>query len=157
MSRLYDCNKQVFFNAEQFMSYHKALFFKDYIIADKILHSINPLKIKEYDLLIKGYDKSKWYSIREDIITLGNYYKFKYNLCIYDTLLHCETDLSLRYNTLWWYRIIEVCPLDESFWDNIQLLGKCIMRVKKIIQTNDLKQIKQLENKIYKDLNVNSN
>ena len=30
-------------------------------------------------------------------------------------------------------------------------------KVRKIIQTNDLKQIKNLETKIYKDINVNSN
>ena len=157
MSRLYDCNKQVFFNAEQFMSYHKALYFKDYDIANKILHSINPSRIKEYDLLIRGYDSTLWKEIREDIITLGTYYKFKCNLSIFDTLIHYDADLSLRYNTLWWYRVIDTSPHDDSFWDGMQLLGKCLMKVIKIIQTNDLKQIKNLETKIYKDINVNSN
>ena len=155
MSGMYDCEKNYFFNAEHFMLFHKALVFNDIHTAKKILHSINPSMIKEYGSHISNYDHNKWCELREDIITLGNYYKFTQNNRLIDVIQNIITDLSLTtYNVIWWSGYKEIDRLhDKKFWNRINVLGKCLMRVKKIIETKDTELITRLENKIYKDIN----
>lgn len=151
-SRLWDCKKQVFLNAEQFMSYHKALFFKDFVMAEKIKNSINHLMIKEYDKMIKNYNKDSWNLYREDVISLGNYYKFRDNIFIRDMLLNDNHDLlATDYNIFSWYEGDTEMVKDKNFWSKVFLMCRCLYKVRQILITNDTKIVSELEKKIYKE------
>ena len=53
-------NQILFCCAEQYMMYRKAMLFKDFEYAQKIICSKDPKEIKEYGRLVRGFDENKW-------------------------------------------------------------------------------------------------
>lgn len=68
-----------FSSAEQFMMYHKAILFLDREIANSIMNTENPRKIKELGRQIKNYDDDVWRYHRSNVVYTGNYLKFSQN------------------------------------------------------------------------------
>lgn len=68
-----------FSSAEQFMMYHKALIFLDREIADSIMKTSNPRKIKELGRQVKNYDDNVWHYHRSDVVYAANLLKFEQN------------------------------------------------------------------------------
>lgn len=65
-----------FLTTEQYMMYHKALFFNDQEIADAIALEPEPSQQKALGRKVKGFDRQKWKEKREKIVEEGNWWKF---------------------------------------------------------------------------------
>jgi ribA/ribD-fused uncharacterized protein len=123
---------------EQFMMYRKALLFKDHEIAKKILATSNPREQKELGRLVKNYDEKKWLAMREIIVTDGNLFKFAQNESLKSELLKTENRIIVEaspFDKIWGVGLDEENPLilDEKNWQGLNLLGKCLMKVRESI------------------------
>ncbi len=72
-------NGVLFFNAEQYMMYQKALLFKDDYMARKILNCKDPSVVKSMGRLISDFDEKVWENHRSAIVERGTYLKFSQN------------------------------------------------------------------------------
>ena len=82
-SNWYPCEfsdgKIIFSNTEQYMMYHKALLFKDEVMASMILKTSSPKLCKQYGRRVKNFDNDVWSKKCERIVTNGCYLKFSQN------------------------------------------------------------------------------
>jgi ribA/ribD-fused uncharacterized protein len=125
--------------AEQFMMLGKALLFEDKTIADEIRAEHTPAKQKKLGRRVHDFDNGVWMRYATDIVTLGSYLKFSQNWRLKKDIL-ASGDATL----------IEGSPLDKIWgvglrydnpaianpknWKGQNLLGKCLMRAREIIQ-----------------------
>ena len=58
------------------MMYHKAIFFKDFEIAGKIMKEANPRKQKSFGRKVIGFDENAWNNVKEQVVEEGNWWKF---------------------------------------------------------------------------------
>ena len=79
-------NELEFSSAEQFMMYHKAIIFLDREIADNILNTSNPRKLKELGRQVKNYDDDIWKYHRSNVIYAANKAKFSQTPRLMDVL-----------------------------------------------------------------------
>ena len=79
-------NELEFSTAEQFMMYHKAIIFLDREIADEILNTSNPRKIKELGRQVKNYDDDIWKYHRSNVVFAANKAKFSQTPHLLDVL-----------------------------------------------------------------------
>lgn len=94
----------VYNSAEQYMMYQKAILFKDYDIASKILLESDPSKIKNYGRLIKFFDNDIWDKNKYDIVYNGNYLKFSQNKTLLNTILSTKNYILVEssiYDSIW--------------------------------------------------------
>jgi len=75
-----------FSSAEQFMMYHKAILFLDRDIANSIIQTSNPRKIKELGRQVKNFDDDVWKYYRSNVIYGANKAKFIQNPDLMDAL-----------------------------------------------------------------------
>ncbi len=75
-----------FSSAEQFMMYHKALIFLDREVADSIMQTSNPRKIKEFGRQVKNYEDDVWHYHRSNVVYTANFLKFNQNPDLLDAL-----------------------------------------------------------------------
>lgn len=68
-----------FNSVEQYMMYKKAITFKNFDIAKKILNTKDPATIKELGRSVTNYDDKLWNGIRQIIVYEGLYQKFSQN------------------------------------------------------------------------------
>lgn len=147
-----DKEENTFKNAEQFMMYHK---FKclEPENAYKILEIHNPRLIKQMGRNIIKYDEVKWSNIREQVVTLGNYYKFTQNPNLLDILLEHQNKTIVEASPedkIWGIGLWEndARCLNRESWLGLNLLGISIMSARNMIQNNINPKI--LEELIYK-------
>lgn len=151
-SEFRDCNGLKFFNAEQFMMYHKAKLFNDSEIMEKIIKETNPRAIKEYGRQVKNYIDDIWVDAREEVVILGNYYKFTQNDRILKELMSSigkELVEASPVDRIWGIGLSEhdeKC-LDKSKWRGLNLLGNCLMKVREVLNSLNMEFIKVLEMK----------
>lgn len=88
--------------AEQFMMHQKALLFKDYESATKIMKEKSPRVQKQYGREVKNFDKVLWESVCYDIVKDGLREKFLQNPELKDYLLKYKD-----------YQIVEASPEDR--------------------------------------------
>jgi ribA/ribD-fused uncharacterized protein len=124
---------------EQFMMFQKALLFKDFEIAEKILATSNPREQKELGRFVKNFDEKKWLNMREIIVTDGNLFKFSQNESLKSELLKTENRIIVEaspFDKIWGVGLYEEDPLilDEKNWQGLNLLGKCLMKVREILK-----------------------
>lgn len=124
---------------EQYMMYHKALFFGDHECAEKILSTNKPSEQKALGRTVKGFNKESWDKVCIKIVYAANYAKFTQNEDLKKILL--ETGDKI---------IVEASPVDSIWgiglhssdelsnnpenWNGLNLLGWSIMLVRKMIQ-----------------------
>lgn len=149
-----DCTGKTFFSAEQFMMYHKAKIFKDSEMMDKISKSFNNNMIKDYGRQVKNYDNKIWVEYREDVVTLGTYYKFTQDKFLNEIIIEDKDYILVEaspYDKIWGIGMSEedINISIKSKWDGLNLLGKCIMKARNLIINKY--NIKELENILYKD------
>ena len=121
--------------AEQAMMFHKALFFKDKDIADKILNEKNPKIQKDLGRTVKNYDDAKWNKHRFAAIKRINKFKFEQNPHLKEFLL--STGNLILAEAAFWDRVWGIGlsadnPLahDVSTWQGQNLLGRVLMSVR---------------------------
>lgn len=68
-----------FINCEQWMMYNKAVLFKDFEIADKILKASLPYEHKQLGRMVKNFDPKIWDENKRHIVSIGNMMKFDNN------------------------------------------------------------------------------
>lgn len=69
----------VFNTAEQWMMWNKAIFFKDYDIAEQILVTKNPFQQKKLGRQVSNFVDREWMTVAYDYVVQGNRLKFEQN------------------------------------------------------------------------------
>lgn len=73
---VFTVNGVTFSSMEQYMMYHKALFFGDENVATQILATNNVAEIKALGRLVSGYDENLWSGVRQIVVYEGLLAKF---------------------------------------------------------------------------------
>jgi ribA/ribD-fused uncharacterized protein len=66
-------------SAEQWMMYHKALFFDDTETAEHIMQLSEPAEIKALGRYVRNFDDKLWDTRKFEFVVQGNYLKFSQN------------------------------------------------------------------------------
>ena len=130
---IYDGKK--FFSSEQLFMYLKALFFNDYEIAEKILHCKSSFEAKELGRNVSNFKEEEWEIYREEAMFIACKNKFQQNIDLKEMLLITGNKILVEGNShdyIWAVgldfndRLIE----NENNWKGLNLLGKCLMKVR---------------------------
>lgn len=127
-----------FANTEQMFMYHKALFFEDFEIAEKILQTPVPYEAKALGRQVSGYNDDDWSKVRYEIMLQANLCKYRQNPDLKTKLLTTGDKILVEVNprdAIWGIAMDENNPdiYDETKWRGLNLLGKVLMDVRKII------------------------
>ena len=105
VTTLYNGESYTFGCNEQYFMYRKAIEFKDYIIADKMLQpNLNPFTYKKLGRQVKDYDENHWNSVRYAIMYEGLKLKYSQNPTIAEYLLSTEDKIIVEaspYDGVW--------------------------------------------------------
>lgn len=118
---------------EQYMMYHKAIYFNDETIAKLILAETSPQTIKNLGRKVAHFNQDKWDEVKYSIVREGNYLRFSQNQESKDKLLkYIEYELveASPYDRIWGIGMQENDPniLDTSQWGQ-NLLGIALTSV----------------------------
>ena len=124
---------------EQYMMYHKAILFKDYDTAQLILKESDPKKQKDLGRQVKNYDENVWKMHRMSIVTSGNFLKFTQHGELLERLLDTGNKILVEaspYDNIWGCGLAanDDRILDIDNWTGQNLLGQCLMNVRKLFQ-----------------------
>jgi len=120
-----------FSSAEQFMMYHKAVIFLDREIAQGIINTSDPRKIKELGRQVKNYDDDIWRYHRSNVVYEGNKAKFSQN----PDLLEALTDTmgttlveAAPNDKIWGIGLVANDPKAQNrgTWEGKNLLGEIL-------------------------------
>ena len=122
-----------FCNTEQYMMYYKALLFNDTVIAEQIIRTKNPKKIKKFGRQVKNFNEDRWKLYREKIVYKGNLLKFIQNKKLEKYILSTKKKILVEaspYDSIWGIGLSEsnAKKYPESW--GLNLLGKTLMRVR---------------------------
>ena len=123
---------------EKYMMYQKAIYFKDYETAEKILNTDEPKEQKKFGRLVKNFDENKWNEVCELIVYTANYAKFTQNLNLKEKLLNTGDKIIVEcspYDAIWGNGLDITNTLNTPIenWKGTNKLGKCLMLVRKNI------------------------
>jgi ribA/ribD-fused uncharacterized protein len=127
--------------SEHLFMYLKAIYFKDYDIANKILEAKEPSEAKALGRQVSGFSEEEWEKVRYRVMFSAVYYKAYYNTAFKDLLLKDEwKDLEFveasPYDRIWGIGLAEGDP-DASVkkkWRGLNLLGKALCEVRSYIK-----------------------
>jgi hypothetical protein len=130
--------KLEFTTSEQYFMYVKAITFKDYETAERILkEGISPRIAKDLGRLVKNYDDKVWDEKRYQVMLDANILKFTQHKESRDILLNPKFDgkhfvESSPVDRIWGVGLGENDPLivDEKNWRGRNLLGKVLDEVR---------------------------
>jgi len=136
--------------AEQYMMAKKALLFDDKVAFDAIMSTSNPKTQKEIGRTIKNFDEDTWVEHRESIVTRGNYLKFSQHSHIREILMKYKDKILVEaspYDKIWGIGLGPSDPKvkDESNWNGLNLLGKCIMTARDILLEEETERLRKIE------------
>lgn len=145
----------IFSSAEQFMFYHKAKLFNDQDILKRVLNTSDPRKQKALGRQVKDFSQEIWDSYKEDIVFLGNLYKFTQN----KKLLHKMISTPQHFveaspvDKIWGIGLHYENPLSEKKenWKGENLLGQALDKVKSVIVYRATEEIERIEKRIYNE------
>jgi hypothetical protein len=124
-----------FANTEQAFMWEKALYFKDFETADKILKTPSPSENKKLGRQVKGFDSKVWMKVCFDIM-------FDVNMAKYTQIERFGKELiasgektlieASPYDEIWGIGLgeIEALKVPEEQWPGMNLLGKVLMTVR---------------------------
>lgn len=69
-------DSMTFLTTEQYMMYQKAIVFKDFDIAAKIIKEPGPRKQKTLGRKVANFDNRTWDEVKEKVVEEGNFWKF---------------------------------------------------------------------------------
>lgn len=126
-----------FYNSEQYFMYIKALTFKDYDTAKKILrHGSNPKIAKDLGREVKNYDDAVWNEKRYGVMLDANMLKYSQNEELKNLLLSPKFEgkhfvEASPVDRIWGIGCGEREALDDgSNWNGQNLLGKVLDEVR---------------------------
>jgi ribA/ribD-fused uncharacterized protein len=136
---LFDDQNGAWHNTEQAFMFYKALFFGDGLTATSIKYEPDPQKCKRMGRAIKYYHNASWEVVRESFMIYVNYLKYSQNEEFKAELLNTGNKILVEASPLdrvWGVGLGEDDPLilDESKWDGLNLLGKSLMTVRKMLK-----------------------
>lgn len=127
-----------FANTEQGFMWYKARFFGNNDIAEFIAKETNPQKCKKFGRAIRNFNNEKWSIIRMKPMIHVNYLKFSQNKELKQELLNTGDRILVEaspYDKIWGVGLREEDELilDEKNWKGLNLLGKALMEVRKLL------------------------
>lgn len=147
-----DLGEQEFFCTEQAFMWAKALYFRDFECAEKILaQKESPMACKNLGRQVKNYDDKEWNNVRYDIMMRVNLAKYQQN-----------KDLCKKlFNPDFWHKtFVEASPIDciwgvgldlsddkivdPKNWKGQNLLGKALTDVRDSISIEGMCKVKDL-------------
>ena len=128
---------------EQYMMYQKAICFKDYEIAKKILKTDNVAEIKTLGRKVSNYDDHIWNGVRQVIIYEGLLQKFLQNEELKNQLLSTKDAILAECavkDIIWGIGLSmkDENRFDKSKWKGTNLLGYTLMLVREQILEDSL-------------------
>lgn len=138
-SNWYPCefivNETKYSCSEQFYMQQKALFFKDYRTAKKIMNQKNPYKMKKLGRSVKKFKKEKWNFECQIVMTTAVEAKFRQNSCAACKLFQTAgTTLveSSPFDTYWGIGLDVSDPrsLRRKTWEGFNFLGGILTRLR---------------------------
>lgn len=128
---------------EQYMMYQKAICFKDYEIAKKILKTDNVAEIKTLGRKVSNYDDHIWNGVRQVIIYEGLLQKFLQNEELKNQLLSTKDAILAECavkDIIWGIGLSmkDENRFDKSKWKGTNLLGYTLMLVREQILEDNL-------------------
>ena len=128
---------------EQYMMYQKAICFKDYEIAKKILKTDNVAEIKTLGRKVSNYDDHIWNGVRQVIIYEGLLQKFLQNEELKNQLLSTKNAILAECavkDIIWGIGLSmkDENRFDKSKWKGTNLLGYTLMLVREQILEDSL-------------------
>ncbi len=129
----------VYHCAEQNMMAEKARYFRDKETTEAILQSTSPKKIKELGRKVRNFNTERWNSVKMDIVTTGNIYKFMQNKLLRSFLLSTEDKVLVEaspYDCIWGIGLPKENPdaSDPVLWQGENLLGFALMTVRHYVK-----------------------
>ena len=121
--------------AEHYMMWRKALLFDDEEMAEKILNTKSPKRVKALGRKVRNFDEEEWMENNYNIVVDGNMLKFKQNPELLDKLLATGDKILAEaspYDKVWGIGLKKESPLalDVKKWKGKNLLGKALMEVR---------------------------
>ena len=128
---------------EQYMMYQKAICFKDYEIAKKILKTDKVAEIKTLGRIVSNYDYHIWNGVRQVIIYEGLLQKFLQNEELKNQLLSTKDAILAECavkDIIWGIGLSmkDENRFDKSKWKGTNLLGYTLMLVREQILEDSL-------------------
>lgn len=126
--------ERVFNCCEQYMMYKKALLFDDYETAERIMDVKTPKEQKILGRVVKNFDPKIWDSRKDEIVLMGNMYKFGQNKTYKDRLMSLFNDKfyfveASPYDKIWGIGINVSDAQAGCEWKGENLLGKALTGV----------------------------
>lgn len=135
---------------EQCMMHSKAMLFRDYDIAEKIMKSNSPSEIKMLGRMVSGFKQKKWDEYKYTIVYSAVRNKFAQNKDIRDQLLSTRgnvlAECALR-DKVWGIGLAMGDPnvQDVSMWRGENLLGFILMGVREqLLYKTNYKEVIEL-------------
>ena len=133
-----------YYSCEQYMMAKKAKLFNDEKVYDMIMSEEYPSVQKELGRMVSNYNQDVWDKHKFDIVVNANYLKFTQDEILKELLLSTGDKTIVEASpedTIWGIGLIyyDDRVLDESNWQGENLLGKAIMKVRKILNENRYK------------------
>ena len=127
-----------FQTSEHMFMYLKAVHFKDWETAEKIVKAASPKEAKDLGREVKNFDEAEWEKVRENAMFTTVYYRSQYDRPFLDRVMKSEwSNLEFveasPYDKIWGIGLSEDNPDadDKSKWPGLNLLGKCITELRR--------------------------
>lgn len=124
--------------SEHLFMYLKAVHYKDWETAKKILAVESPKEAKKLGREVKGFDQVDWEKVREDmmftaIINRGGVDEKYRNMILNPDWLDLEFVEASPYDKVWGIGLPQTDPNanDKSKWPGLNLLGKCLCEARR--------------------------
>lgn len=126
---------------EQYMMSEKAKYFNDMETYDLIMKATEPKEHKSLGRQVKNFDEVKWNIIADDIVFKANLAKFSQNSNLKQTLIDTGDKIFVEcspYDKIWGngLNITDTLKTSPDNWTGTNRLGKAIMKVREVINTN---------------------
>lgn len=126
-----------FTSTEKAFMYFKAIYFKDYEIADRIMQIDNPDECRKLGRKVKNFDDVKWEKVRYKIFDELNYQKYTQDSNLREKLLDPKFDNKIfveasPIDLIWGVGLDENNPLidDKENWKGKNYLGRIITNIR---------------------------
>ena len=117
------------------MMAEKARLMGDQNIAEQIMKTTDPRKVKGLGRKVQNWDEAKWLANRERIVTEGNFAKFTASQELKEVLLSTGDSVMVEaspMDKIWGIGMAKEDPraVKEEEWLGTNLLGKCLMKAR---------------------------